>query len=370
VRARGLLTAVGIGLVLAGCAAGPAAAPPPGRGTDGAAPGPAPGVAGPGGKACSPAVTIDGYSDVLDKTYFAGTYVGNLSSLAVDTDGSLLALSDRSALFNLDARTYRPSGVVALADESGRPLDSEGLAVDRDGQPPDQLGGRAVGGPVRPGRPAAGPPARAGQPARRPGRPRLDTTSPSRGSPLQPDGRALVASMEAALTGDQGNLVRFQTWTRAGAPGSGPGPGAAAAAGAGEFGLGAEYGYPVDAGLGVSEIRATGDGRLLVLERGYVPGIGNTIRLYLADPNGASERQRRSGADPAAADPADPQDAAGGPRALPHARRDRPGTPGQPAAGQRRGPHGHRPRPGRRPAAATGQRRQPEHRPAPPASTP
>ncbi|HWN34214.1 MAG TPA: esterase-like activity of phytase family protein, partial [Pseudonocardia sp.] len=82
---------------------------------------------------------------------------------------------------------------------------------------------------------------------------------------------------------------RFQTWTRAGAPGSGPGPGAAAAAGAGEFGLGAEYGYPVDAGLGVSEIRATGDGRLLVLERGYVPGIGNTIRLYLADPNGASD---------------------------------------------------------------------------------
>jgi len=78
-------------------------------------------------------VTIDGYSDVLDKTYFAGTYVGNLSSLAVDTDGSLLALSDRSALFNLDARTYRPTGVVALADESGRSLDSEGLAVDRDG---------------------------------------------------------------------------------------------------------------------------------------------------------------------------------------------------------------------------------------------
>jgi len=33
-----------------------------------------------------------------------------------------------------------------------------------------------------------------------------------------------------------------------------------------------------------------------VLERGYVPGIGNTIRLYLADPNGL-RRQRRSGAD-------------------------------------------------------------------------
>jgi hypothetical protein len=229
-------------------------------------------------------VAIDGYSDVLDKTSFAGTYVGNLSSLAVDTDGSILGLSDRSALFSLDARSYRPTGVVALADENGRPLDSEGLAVDRDGT-------RLISSEVEP---SVRRYARDGRLLDRLPVPdslrvapagRASTNLTFEGLTLQPDGRTLVASMEAALSGDQGNLVRFQTWTRAGVPGSG----AAVPAASGEFGLGAEYGYPVDPGLGVSEIRATGDGRLLVLERGYVPGLGNTIRLYLADLGGASD---------------------------------------------------------------------------------
>ena len=281
-RARGLVTAVGIGLVLAGCAAGPTAAPPPAAGS---APGSVlegsgPGGPAPGGNACSPAVAIDGYSDVLDKTNFAGIYVGNLSSLDVDADGSILALSDRSALFSLDARTYRPTGVVALADGNGRPLDSEGLAVDRDGS-------RLISSEVEP---SVGRYTRDGRLLDRLPVPdslrvapagRASTNLTFEGLTVAPDGRTLVASMEAALSGDQGNLVRFQTWTR-------PGPGASPA-GPGEFGLGAEYGYPVDPGLGVSELRATGDGRLFVLERGYVPGIGNTIRLYLADPSGASD---------------------------------------------------------------------------------
>jgi hypothetical protein len=95
------------------------------------------------------------------------------------------------------------------------------------------------------------------------------------GLTLQPGGRTLVASMEAALSGDQGNLVRFQTWTRTGDTD--------------DFRLAAQYAYPVDPALGVSEIRATGDGRLLVLERGFIPGIGNTIRLYLSDLGQASD---------------------------------------------------------------------------------
>lgn len=227
-------------------------------------------------------MAIDGYSDVLDKTNFAGTYVGNLSSLDVDTDGAALALSDRSALFSLDPRTYRPTGVVALADENGRPLDSEGLAVDRDGS-------RLISSEIEP---SVRRYARDGRILDRLPVPdslrvapagRASTNLTFEGLTLQPDGRTLVASMEEALTGDQGNLVRFQTWTRAAVPGPG------AAAPPGEFALGPEYGYPVDPGLGVSELRATGDGRLLVLERGYLPGIGNTIRLYLADLGGASD---------------------------------------------------------------------------------
>ncbi len=34
--------------------------------------------------ACSPAVSLTGYSDALDKTTHDGTYVGNLSALARD----------------------------------------------------------------------------------------------------------------------------------------------------------------------------------------------------------------------------------------------------------------------------------------------
>ena len=63
--------------------------------------------------ACSPSVSIDRFSDALDKTTYDGTFVGNFSALAVDKDGSLAALSDRSSLFDLDART--------LAAQVGRP---------------------------------------------------------------------------------------------------------------------------------------------------------------------------------------------------------------------------------------------------------
>ena len=83
--------------------------------------------------ACSPSVTLDRFSDALDKTTYDGTFVGNLSALAVDRDGSLVALSDRSSLFALDARTLAPKSVVPLADENGAALDSEGLVIDRDG---------------------------------------------------------------------------------------------------------------------------------------------------------------------------------------------------------------------------------------------
>src|SRR5689334_325199 len=114
---RTVLATVTAALATAACltAAGPALASVPGR------------------HACSPSVSLDRFSDALDKTTFDGTFVGNLSALARDRDGSLAALSDRSALFDLDARTLAPQKVVPLADENGAPLDSEGLVVDRDG---------------------------------------------------------------------------------------------------------------------------------------------------------------------------------------------------------------------------------------------
>ncbi|MGW1954104.1 esterase-like activity of phytase family protein [Streptomyces sp. NPDC001920] len=226
-----------------------------------------------GGHACSAAVSIDRFSDALDKTTYEGTFVGNLSGLAVDRDGSLAAVSDRSSLFRLDGETLAPEGVVPLADESGAALDSEGLAVERDGT-------RLVSSETEPsvrrysrdGRildrlpvPDALRVAPAG---------RAVSNGTFEGLTLFPGGRTLLASMEYALSGDSAGIVRFQTWRKTGS---------------GQYALGRQYAYRTDTGLGVPEVQATGDGRLLVLERGFTPGVGNTVRLYLADPRRATD---------------------------------------------------------------------------------
>ncbi|MEV4226178.1 esterase-like activity of phytase family protein [Streptomyces bobili] len=222
--------------------------------------------------ACSPSVSLDRFSDALDKTTYDGTFVGNLSALAVDRDGSLAALSDRSSLFRLDPRTLRPAGVVPLTDENGAALDSEGLVVDRDGT---RLVTSETEPSVRRYSPAGAllgrlpvPDALRVAPAGR-----AVPNGTFEGLTLLPGGRTLLASMEYALSGDAAGTVRFQTWTRRG----------------GEFTLGAQYAYRADAGLGVPEVRATPDGRLLVLERGFTAGVGNTVRLYLADPRRATD---------------------------------------------------------------------------------
>ncbi|MEU0386387.1 esterase-like activity of phytase family protein [Streptomyces chartreusis] len=223
--------------------------------------------------ACSPAVSIDGFSDALDKTTYENTYVGNLSALAMDGGGSLAALSDRSSLFRLDARTLKPRSVVPLVDEKGTALDSEGLVVDGDGtllvtsetEPSVRRysrTGELVGRLPVPDALRVSPAGRA-QP-----------NGTFEGLTLLPGGRTLLASMEYALSGDDATIVRFQTWRRTAH---------------GRFALGAQYAYRTDPGLGVPEVRATPDGRLLVLERGFTSGVGNTVRLYLADPRGATD---------------------------------------------------------------------------------
>ncbi|MEU8551471.1 esterase-like activity of phytase family protein [Streptomyces roseoverticillatus] len=235
--------------------------------------------------ACSPSVRIDGFSDALDKTTFQGAFVGNLSALAADEDGTVAALSDRSQLFSLDVRqkgrgtpSATPVRVVDLADEKGGPLDSEGLVVDRDGtrlvtsetEPSVRRyteDGKLLGRLPVPGALRVAP------------RGRAVSNQTFEGLTLQPGGRTLIASMEQSLTGDGPDaagrpLVRLQSWQRHGRQ---------------EFALGPQYAYPVDKGLGVSEIAAAGDGRLLVLERGFTAGAGNTVRLYLADPRRASD---------------------------------------------------------------------------------
>ncbi|MGW0571597.1 esterase-like activity of phytase family protein [Streptomyces tauricus] len=247
------------GLAAVTCAAGPAAA-----------------QNAPAHNACSPAVSIERFSDALDKTTYEGTFVGNFSALAVDRDGAIAALSDRSALFTLDPKTLSPRSVVPLADESGAALDSEGLVVDRDGT-------RLVSSETEPsvrryGRDGAVldrlpvPDALRVAPAGR-----ATTNQTFEALTLLPGGRTLLAGMEGSLSGDTAGIVRLQTWQRHGKS---------------DFRLGAQYGYRTDTGLGLVETTATPDGRLLVLERGFTAGVGNTVRLYLADLRHATDTSR------------------------------------------------------------------------------
>ncbi|MFB7090256.1 esterase-like activity of phytase family protein [Streptomyces sp. NPDC056296] len=216
---------------------------------------------------CSPAVSLTGYSDALDKTTHDGTYVGNLSALARDGRGTVAALSDRSALFRLDARSLQPRDVIPLADENGAALDAEGLVADRDGT-------YLVSSETEP---SVHRYSRTGEILGRLPVPDALRTAPEgrarangsfEGLTLLPGGRSLIASMEYPLAGDPADLVRFQSWRRTGH---------------GDFGLGTQYTYRTDGGLGVSEVTATPSGRLLVLERGFTSGVGNTVRLYLTD---------------------------------------------------------------------------------------
>ncbi|MET9845283.1 esterase-like activity of phytase family protein [Streptomyces ossamyceticus] len=255
-RLRTVLAAATAGLAAAACltAAGPANAQ--------------------AARACSPAVSLAGYSDALDKTTYEDAFVGNFSALATDTDGSLLALSDRSALFALDARTLGPRAVVPLATDTGAALDAEGLAVDRDGT-------RLVASETEPsvrrydrtGRPLGGLPVPDALRVAPAGRATANQTF--EGLTLLPGGRMLLATMEEALAGDTTDVVRFQTWRRHG--------------GGRDFRLGAQYGYRADTGLGVVEAAGLPGGRLLVLERGFTAGVGNTVRLYLADTRRATD---------------------------------------------------------------------------------
>ncbi|MFJ7078616.1 esterase-like activity of phytase family protein [Streptomyces sp. NPDC098781] len=230
----------------------------------------------PGRHACSPVVSIDRFSDALDKTTYEGTFVGNFSALAVDRDGSLAALSDRSSLFGLSGRTLAPKAVVPLADESGAALDSEGLVVDRDGsylvssETEPSVRRYSRDGKILDRLPV--PDALRVAPAGR-----AVSNGTFEGLTLLPGGRTLLASMEYALSGDTAGIVRFQTWRKTRG---------------GHFELGRQYAYRADTGLGVPEVQATPDGRLLVLERGFTAGVGNTVRLYLADPRRATDTAR------------------------------------------------------------------------------
>lgn len=230
--------------------------------------------------ACSPYVSLRGFSDALDKKTYGDAKVGELSGLAYD-GSHLLAVSDTSALWTLTRPTRslgtEPVAYQPLHDEHGKPVDSEAVAVDRDGtrlitseiEPSvrryDRDGTVLASLPV-PDRFRVAP---AGE---------AEENATFEGLTLLPGDRSLIATMESPLSGDgtdvNGNgLNRFVRWDRRN----------------GQFTVAKQYAFTVDAGLQISDVQAMSPTTLLVLERGWKEGYGNTIRLYQADLAGAQD---------------------------------------------------------------------------------
>ncbi|MFE2527876.1 esterase-like activity of phytase family protein [Streptomyces sp. NPDC059382] len=236
--------------------------------------------------ACSPRMSVAGYSDALDKTTVDGRSVGGLSGLSVDKDGTIAAISDKSALHTLkvgrgNTPTATATARLPLTDGAGKALDSEGVVVERDGTylVTDEFA-PAIRRHARDGRildTLPIPPAFALAPR---GRATANQTFES--LTLLPGGHTLVAGVEGPLAGDGKDadgrsLQRIQTWERGRD---------------GRFALGRQYAYPVDPGHGLVELAPTRDGRLIVLERGFTQQFAITVRLYVADPLGATDTSK------------------------------------------------------------------------------
>ncbi|MFJ9825236.1 esterase-like activity of phytase family protein [Streptomyces sp. NPDC101160] len=240
----------------------------------------------PGDQACSPYMSVAGYSDALDKAQLDEKLVGGISGLALDRDGTVAAVSDKSALYRLkvadgDTPAATATARLPLTDGAGKVLDSEAVVVDRDGTylVTDETA-PAVRRYDRTGRVLAALPVPSAFRIAPEGRATANQTFES--LTLLPGGHTLIAALEGPLAGDGKDergrtLQRIQTWERRRD---------------GEFVLGRQYAYPVDAGHGIAELVATRDGRLIVLERGFTREFKITARLYAADPLGASDTSR------------------------------------------------------------------------------
>lgn len=247
------------------------------------------------GGICSPNAALLGFSDALDKTTYAGGDVGGLSALALGRGGSARVLVDNQG--STPARTYdlrldsgrrgeprvRVTGTTRLTRPdgsayTGREFDGEGLVALGDGsslassetEPSVRRfsrGGRQLGELPVPARFRVAP---AGEAA---------TNLTFEGLGLSSDGRTLYAGMEGPLSGDGRtaageSLNRIVRWERDRR---------------GDWQLAGQLGYRTDAGLAISELQVVGDDELLVLERGFVAGVGNTVRIYQAFLAGADD---------------------------------------------------------------------------------
>lgn len=247
---------------------------------------------------CAAGVDFLGFSDALNKESFEGTSLGGLSGLTYDRRRDVYyslvdnGPEDRSParFYTLDAPVDRSGigepeilDVTFLRDSSGEPFtaedfDGEGIALTRKGElivssetEPSiyrfTLEGRLLGELPVPDKFLVAPEGEA----------RNNQTFES--LDLSPNGRSLFTAVEGPLipdgqTEDGSNRIRILRYEDRGPDGFEPEK---------------EFFYLTEPGQGVVEIAAISEDELLVLERGFVPGEGNTVRVFRVSLEGAED---------------------------------------------------------------------------------
>ncbi len=242
------------------------------------------GHSGGGGGDCSRDARFLGFSDALDKTTFEGQPVAGLSALNVTGRNSAVALVDNVAttparVFDLrisSRPTISVDGMTILRRPDGTPytgadFDGEGLVVERGDRTILATSEREPS--IRRFRLSDG--LQTGSlpvPARFQVAPAGEATTNATFESLaaSKDGRSLYAGMEGPLAPDgtdadgrsRNRIIRY-----AGRPGH-------------DYKPVAQYAYKTDPGLSLVELAVVDRDELVSMERTFVPGVGNTIRVF------------------------------------------------------------------------------------------
>ena len=244
---------------------------------------------GTGTPNCATDVDFLVFSDALDKQSFGRTEVGGLSALTYDKRRDVYySLVDNGPEDSSPARFYTleaPVGrtglkepgildVTLLRDASGEPFtaenfDGEGITLTRKNEllvssetEPSiyrfSLDGRLLGKLPVPDKFLVAPEGEA------------QSNRTFESLDLSPNGRSLFTAVEGPLasdgqTGDGRNRIRILRYEDRGSGGFVPAE---------------EFFYLTEPGQSVVEIAALSENELLVLERSFVSGEGNTIRIY------------------------------------------------------------------------------------------
>lgn len=247
---------------------------------------------------CAPGVDFLGFTDALNKTTFEGTNVGGLSALAYDrrsglyeslvdnerdTPARAYALRLPFAGGRLGAARVLDATTLRKADDTpftGADFDGEGLVLEKRGLLAASETEPSIRRFTRSGTlvdelpvPARFRVAPAGQ---------ATTNQTFESLSLAPGGGDLFTALEGPLSADKAptdtadtpprlRILRYDGDRRGG------------------YEPAEQFYYRAEAGQGVTEVLALGDDDLLVLERGFVAGQGNTVKVWRATLRGAPD---------------------------------------------------------------------------------